>query len=225
LLFAKIISNIVFSIRLNMTGYYDYLIVLSPSESVINRVKKYKGHSFGKIGEFESFHSQAHITVQFWPRKKPLWVEPLIPKLERELQLLPGIEIDIKGFDFFNQRSSKTIYAKLKSSSLTDIWFKQLRKYFNKPAFIPHITIAKNLNEEAFSILWPGFKNRDWDERFAIDKLIIFKRETIGYDRSYKKIKEIYFNQKLDFNTFASAKIKTLIVSANKVAAQQISLF
>src|ERR1700749_5073676 len=103
-----------------MTGYYDYLVVLSPSESVVSRVKKLKGFSFNKIGEYESLNSKAHITVQYWPRKKPLWVEPLLPKLERELQQLPSPVLDINGFDFFNQQHNKTIYAKLKASSHTE---------------------------------------------------------------------------------------------------------
>jgi 2'-5' RNA ligase len=225
LLFAKIISNIVFSIQTNMTGYYDYLIVLSPSENIINRVKKYKGFSFNQIGEYESLHSQAHITVQFWPRKKPLWVEPLIPKLERELQLLPVAAMDINGFAFFNQHTSKTIYAKLKWSQLNDVWFKQVARYFNKRSFEPHITIAKSLPDDAFSKLWPTFKNREWDEHFKINKLVILKRETIGYDRSYKVFKEIYFNNKLDFNAFASAKVKKPQLSGSKIGVQQISLF
>jgi 2'-5' RNA ligase len=225
LLFAKIISNIVFSILLNMTGYYDYLILLSPSDSIVNRVKKLKGFSFKKIGEYDSLHSRAHITVQYWPRKKPLWVEPLVAKLERELQLLPAATMDINGFNFFNHQGSKTVYAKLKSSPLVDVWFKQLRKYFNKPVFEPHITIAKSITGDDFQTLWPSFKNLAWDERFVVDKLVILKRETIGYDRNYKVFKEIYFNKKLDFDNFANAKIKKPLLAGSKIGARQISLF
>jgi len=208
-----------------MTGYFDYLIVLSPSENIVTRVKKLKGFSFKKIGEYENSNSKASIEVQYWPRKKPLWVEPLIPKLERELQLLPAATMDINGFNFFNQQRSKTIYAKLKSSPSVDIWFKQLRKYFNKPAFEPHLTIAESITGDAFNTLWPGFKNLHWEEQFYVDKLIILKRETIGYDRSYKGFKEIYFNNKLDFDTFAGAKIKKPLLAGSNIGAQQTSLF
>jgi 2'-5' RNA ligase len=208
-----------------MTGYYDYLIVLSPSENIVNRVKKLKGFSLKKIGEYESLYSKAHITVQYWPRKKPLWVEPLIPKLERELQLLPPVDLTINGFDFFNQHSSKTIYAKLRSTALIDVWFKQLRKYFNTRSFEPHITITKSITDEAFAKLWPTFKNLAWEEQFIVDKLTILKRATIGYDRDYKVFKEMHFNQKLDFNAFTSAKLKKMTFPVTKTGAQQISLF
>lgn len=208
-----------------MIGYYDYMIVLSPSENIVNRVKKLKGFSFNKIGEHENYNSKANIVIQYWPRKKPLWVEPLIPKLEREIQLLPAAILDINGFNFFNRQGNKTVYAKLKSSPLVDVWFKQLRKYFNKPAFEPHITIAESITDDAFNALWPSFKNLHWEEQFSVDKLIILKREAIGYDRNYKVFKEIYFNHKLDFSTFASAKIKRPLLAGSKFSAQQISLF
>jgi 2'-5' RNA ligase len=224
LLFAKIISNIVFSNSLIMTGYYDYLIVLSPSENVVTRVKKLKNFGVQKIGEYDEFNTKANIVVQYWPRKKPLWVEPMIPKLERELQLLPSPVLDVNGFDFFNQQHNKTIYAKIKGSSLTEVWFKYLRKYFNARAFEPHITIAKSITDESFKTLWQGFKNLEWDERFAVDKLVILKRETIGYDKSYKVFKEIYFNKDLDFEAFAGSKIRP-IKPVSRAGALQISLF
>src|SRR5258708_16656484 len=114
-----------------MTGYQDYLIVLPPPESIISGVKKLKDFSFKKIGEYESRYSKAHITIQPWPRKKPEWIEPLIPRPVRDLQSLPPVILDINGFAFFDQQDFQTIYAKLNSTPLTKVWFKLLRKFFN----------------------------------------------------------------------------------------------
>jgi hypothetical protein len=86
LLITKNISIIVVSKQQTMTAYQDYLIVLSPSESITDKVKNLKEFSHEKIGEFDSRYSKAHITIQSWPRKRPVWIEPLIPKLERDLQ-------------------------------------------------------------------------------------------------------------------------------------------
>jgi len=224
LVFAKNISIIVFSKQSVMTGYQDYLIVLSPPESIISSVKKLKDFSFGKIGDYESRYSKAHITVQPWPRKKPVWIEPLIPKLVRDLQSMPTAILDINGFSFFDQQETATIYAKLTSTPLTKIWFKTLRRFFSNENSEPHITIARNLPKETFKELWPYFKNLQWNEQFKIEKLTFLRREMIGHDKIYKVFKEIPFNHRLDFYDFTTYKLKVPVL-LNKVNTQQISLF
>jgi 2'-5' RNA ligase len=208
-----------------MTGYQDYLIVLSPSESVIKRVRQLKEFSEGVIGEYDSRYATAHITVQYWPRKKPVWIEPMIPKLERDLQNLSPVILDINGFDFFDHAEKPTIYTKLSATPQTEVWFKQLRKYFNKPDYVPHITIAKSISNIAFNKLWPHFKNKEWNEQIKFDKLTILRREAIGHDKSYKKIKEIPFNTHYDFYAFANSKLKAPAITSKPANNQQFSLF
>lgn len=208
-----------------MTGYQDYLIVLSPPENIISSVKKLKDFSFSKIGEYEIHYSKAHITVQPWPRKKPVWIEPLIPKLLRDLQTLPPITLDINGFAYFDQQDYKTIYAKLNSTPATKIWFKTLRRFFSNENSEPHITIARSIYSEDFDKLWPHFKTLQWNEQFKVDKLTILRRDMIGHDKIFKVFKDIPFNNKLDLETFANSKLKAQFLPLNKVNTQQISLF
>jgi len=208
-----------------MTGYQDYLIVLSPSENIIDRVKRLKDFSFNEIGEYDGHYSKAHITIQPWPRKKPVWIEPLIPKLERDLQTLPPVVLDINGFGFFDHEDNRTIYAKLNATPLTKVWFKHLRKYFSTGDFEPHITIARNLPNDTFAKLWPHFKSLKWKQQITLDRLTILRREMIGHDKSYKKFKEIPFNSKLDFYDFTNAKLKVPALPLKKFDRQQISLF
>lgn len=208
-----------------MTGYHDYLILLTPPDSIVNNVKKLKEQSFLTIGEYDSRYSKAHITVQPWPRKRPVWIEPLLPKLERDLQNLPPLVMDINGFDFFDQQEFQTIYAKVSSTSATKLWFKLLRRFFNTPPFEPHMTIARNLPNADFKQLWPHFKSRNWNGRFSIDRLTILRRETIGYDKTYKLFKEIPFNKKLDFFEFTNSKLKQPALPMNKSNDKQFSLF
>jgi len=211
--------------QLAMTGYQDYLIVLSPPENIISRVKKLKDFSYNEIGEYESHYSKAHITVQPWPRKKPVWIEPLIPKLVRDLQTLPPVILDINGFGYFDHQDNPTIYAKLTSTPSTKIWFKSLRRFFAAENSEPHITITRSIPTDDFAKLWPQFKNLQWKEQFTVDKLTILRREMIGHDKIYKVFKEIPFNNKLDFHAFANAKLKAPLSALNKVNIQQISLF
>jgi len=208
-----------------MTGYHDYLILLTPPESIIENVKKLKEQSFMTIGEYEGHYSRAHITIQPWPRKKPVWIEPLIPKLERDLQTLPPLVMDVNGFGFFDQQEFQTIYAKLNSTPASKLWFKLLRRFFNTPPFEPHITIARNIPNRQFKQLWPHFKTRPWDAPVKIEQLTILRRETIGYDKTFRVFKEIPFNKKLDFFDFTAAKLKQPSLALTKLNDKQFSLF
>jgi len=208
-----------------MTSYQDYLAILSPPENICNYVKSLKDFSSQIIGEFPSQHAKPHLSVQFLPRKKPVWIEPLMPKLERELQTLPPVELEINGFAYFDQQEFQTIYAKLNSTPATKLWFKLLRKFFNTPPFEPHITIARNIPQEDFKILWPHFKDRPFNARFIVDKLTILRRETIGYDKHYRTYKEMPFNTRLNFQEFTKAKLKAPVLPVGKVDSQQINLF
>jgi len=208
-----------------MTDYQDYLVLLSPPENINAHIKSLRHLVAGIIGDFEGQHAKANIVVQPLPRKKPVWFEPLIPKLERELQTLPPVELEINGFAFFDQQEFQTIYAKLNSTPATKIWFKLLRKFFSTPPFEPHITIARNIPHEAFKTLWPQLKDQPFNARFKVEKLTILRRETIGYDKNYKVFKEIPFNNKLDFDAFTKAKLKTPSTVLKQADMQQISLF
>ncbi len=208
-----------------MKSYQDYLIILSPPENIINYIKALKEKSATVIGAFEAQRSVPNVTVQAWPRKKPVWVEPLIPKLERDLQSLPTIPLEINGFGFFDQQEFQTIYAKINSTPETRLWFKLLRKFFSTPPFEPHITIARSIEYEDFKKLWPHFKDQPFNARFIVDKLTILRRETIGYDKAYKVFKEVPFNQKLDFETFTRTKMKMPVTTTKVVDEHQISLF
>jgi 2'-5' RNA ligase len=208
-----------------MTTYHDYLIILSPADNISNHIKSLKDLSAGIIGEYDSHYSRAHISVQAWPRKKPVWIEPLIPKLERDLQTLPPLMMDINGFNYFDQQEFQTVYAKLVSTPQSKIWFKLLRRFFSTPPFEPHITIARSIPFEDFKKLWIEFKDKPFNSQLKVDKLTILRRETIGYDKSYKLFKEISFNTRLNFNDFTNAKLKPTVMPGKKVDIKQISLF
>jgi 2'-5' RNA ligase len=208
-----------------MTGYQDYLIVLTPSDSICKRIKRIKDDSAAIVGNYDGRHSKAHISIQQWPRKKPVWIEALLPKLERELLTLPPLVTAINGFDFFHHEENPTIYAQLEQTPASTLWFKHLKRFFSGGSFVPHITIARSLPGAAFQKLWPYVNKQHWHEEFKIDKLTILRRDMIGHDNSYKVYKEIPFNRRLDFNTFANSKLKAPIVVEKPANAVQFSLF
>ncbi|HEY8928967.1 MAG TPA: 2'-5' RNA ligase family protein [Mucilaginibacter sp.] len=208
-----------------MTSYQDYLIVLTPSDSVCKRVRRFKDDSAAIVGDYDSRRSKAHISIQQWPRKKPVWIDTLMPKLERELLTLPPLTIGINGFDFFHHEENPTIYARLEQTPGTSVWFKHLKRFFSGGSFVPHITIARSLPAPAFKKLWPYISKQQWQEEFKIDKLTILCREMIGHDKSYRVYKELPFNRRLDFDTFVNSKLKTAGPIEKPVSTQQFSLF
>lgn len=208
-----------------MTGYQDYLIVLTPSDSVCKRIKRFKSDGGSIIGNYEARHSKAHITIQQWPRKKQAWIDALLPKLERELLSLPALTTSVTGFDFFHHEENPTIYASLEQSPATAIWYKHLKRFFSGGSFIPHITIARGIPTAAFKKLWPYFSKQEWKEEFKVDKLTILRRDMIGHDRSYKVYKEIPFNRRMDLNTFVKNKQKAPEPVEKPVKSVQFSLF
>jgi len=208
-----------------MTGYQDYLIVLTPSESVCRRIKRIKEDSAAMVGNYDGRHSKAHISIQQWPRKKPMWIETLMPKLERELLTLPPLVTSVKGFDFFHHEENPTIYARLDKTAATDIWFKHLKRFFSGGVFVPHITVARSLPAPAFKRLWPYISKQDWQEEFKVDKLTILRREMIGHDKTYRVYKELPFNRRLDFNKFTESKLKVPEVVEKPANSLQFSLF
>jgi 2'-5' RNA ligase len=162
-----------------MKNYADFLMVLSPGEHVNALVKEHKLHAAKIIGEYESVHSKAHISIKTMPRQKAFIVEPNIKLLNRNLCTLPPITLTVDGFDYFNHGEDyKTIYAKLRSNHLNTLWFKTLKKHLGVKEFmVPHITIARNIPLGAFSELWPHFKAVNWVENFTVNELTVLRRE------------------------------------------------
>jgi hypothetical protein len=176
-----------------MTGYKDYLIILSPPETINGQVKKFKQSSFRLIGEFESLHSRAHISLKVLSRQKPFWTGPLFDQMEKELSLLEPTTLQINGFAHFLPTDYTTIYAAIKSTPEMEDWFKRLRKSLNEKKKVPYITISKQVPNALAKKLWPKFKDRPWYEQFEVNKLTILHRETYGYDNKWLKFKDIPF--------------------------------
>lgn len=189
-----------------MTGYKDYLIILSPPAHINEQIKKFKLASERLIGDFEAKHSRAHITLKAMRRQKPFWTEPLFEQLEKELSLIEPFVLQINGFAHFLPTDFTTIYAAIKSTTEMEDWFKRLRKCLDEKKSVPHITIARQVPNELAKKLWPKFKNRPWDDEFEVDRLTILHRETFGGSKHWEKFREICFRGSADYNYLMNVK-------------------
>jgi 2'-5' RNA ligase len=208
-----------------MSDYKDYMILLSPPENINAQVKKFKQASVRLIGEFESMHSKAHISLKNLHRQKAHWAEPLFDQLEKELSLIEPMTLQINGFATFLPTDLTTIYAAIKSTPEMEDWFKRIRKSLNEKKAVPHITIARQIPNALAKKLWPKFKDRQWDDEFDIDRLTILQRETFGGDKHWKPFKEIRFRGIADYNYLMRVKKTKESKAIKDIDDQQISLF
>lgn len=183
-----------------MIAYADYLIVISPPESIIKEVSRYKRASVNLIGHFEGMHSAAQIVITHQVRCKPYMVQPAIDHMAGRISTMPPIELQINGFGFFNNSySTKTIYAIIEQTTRTDNWFKLLISQLGIGIknFNPRIIIAKNIPVTSFNKLWPNFEGRSFSETFMVNNLTILHRETFVEYCEWRVYKELFFVNRL----------------------------
>ena len=163
-----------------MKNYADFMILLSPPDKVKALVRDHKLYTAEVIGNYESMHSIAHISIKKMHRQKSFLTEPAIRSLNPKLATIPSVTLSIDGFDYFNHGEDfKTIYAKISSSPEVTQWFKMLKKHLNiKEFMVPHITIARNIPVSDFDRLWPHFKAIKWSESFMVNELTVLQKET-----------------------------------------------
>lgn len=210
-----------------MKGYVDYLIILSPSEDVCERIKQYKQRAGDIIGHYDSMHSKAHISIKPMPRRKPYMAEPELAALKVNVKQLPPVTLVIEGFDFFNHGEEyRTVYAKIQSSVFTTQWFKALKKSLNiKDYLVPHITVARNIHKDDFDKLWLHFRKIKWVQDFEVNKLTILQREALNTFAHWEILMEIPFEARHLVNEPLPKATPVKPTTGNYSASQQIKLF
>ncbi len=183
-----------------MLSYTDYLMIISPPDTLKKEISRYKRASVNVIGHFEGMHSTAHITITHQTRCKPFLAQPAILQMEKRLSSVHPIELHISGFAFFNHgQTGKTIYAVIERTAKTDNWFKLLRMQMGIKVknFVPHITVARNIPVTSFNKLWPNFENREFSETFTANSITILHRDTFAEYHEWRVYKELFFANRL----------------------------
>lgn len=165
-----------------MTGYTDYLFLLSPPEVIKNEIMRYKKASAKYIGDYPGLQSPAHITLNQLDRQKPYMTDAAMEHTEARLGIMPPVLLHMDGFKNFQHLHGRfTIYAYLRSTPAMENWFTLLRKNLNiKKAVIPHIPVVRNMPEADFKKLWPNFQHKKLAEPFIINELKVLQRESFG---------------------------------------------
>jgi hypothetical protein len=184
---------------LDLKNYADFMILLSPPDKVKVLVRDHKLQAAKIIGDYESMHSIAHISIKKMHRQKSFLTTPLILGLNTKLAAIPPITLTIDGFDYFNHGEDfKTIYAKISTPPEVTQWFKTLKKHLNiKEFMVPHITIARNIPVSDFNLLWPHFKAVKWSDSFTVNELLVLEKETFAPFAKWEEFTRLPFKGKL----------------------------
>ncbi|PTQ93591.1 2'-5' RNA ligase superfamily protein [Mucilaginibacter yixingensis] len=182
-----------------MTSYTDYLMIISPPAEIKAEIDRYKRASARKIGEFNSLHSKAHISINSQTRCKPFHAQPAIRSMAGPLGMLPPVKLKINGFKHFMSGDKYTIFAALADDERTNNWFKLLRQQMRitTKSFIPHITVVRSIPGDAFNYLWPFFKDLPFEAEFMADRLTVLERETYILQSNWHIFTELYFGTQL----------------------------
>ena len=205
-----------------MDTYKDYLIILSPPETINQQVKKYKQSTARLIGDFEGMHSKAHISLKRLRRQRDEYTDQLFTQIAKELSLLESVTLQINGFVTFLPTDYTTIYAAIKSTPAIEDWFKRLRRSLEEKKSVPHITIARQLPNELTKKVWPKFKDRPWDEEFEVKCLTILYRETYSRDKRWVHYQDITFRGNPEWNLLVDKEKEKLSIKSD---VNQMSLF
>ncbi|RVU00862.1 hypothetical protein EOD41_09505 [Mucilaginibacter limnophilus] len=177
--------------------YAEYMPIISPPDEINDEIRYFKTVCTDRIGEFKSSGSKAHITIPFEERRQKIFTaEPAIERMEKRLNTMPTITLEINGFDIFpNHVAGNTIYATIEMDDKTKNWFKLLLKemHLNKRTITPHLTIARGLSNDQLKTLWPYFMKQKFNHRFEVSEMIMLKREMFAHEPTWKVFKRIQF--------------------------------
>jgi len=174
---------------------YEYLLVISLPQAVVNDVKRYKHLVSNLCGRFDSQFSTAHITIAniFIPIEREAG---LLEQIKETAKVHTKFKLSLQNFAAFeNTRTiylnpvkkepilaitktavNKIIYGKVISKKKQLVYWKN-----------PHLTIAKKLNPIQFKIAWQEFSKMKYQASFDVDCLTLLKRDE---NWNYKKFKE-----------------------------------
>lgn len=180
---------------INMSKSYKCQFMLETSTSIETDVRYFKNISKDLIGDFPSFTSKAHITVM---KEQDLTIELLdyyLNKLDRLMNRMESVNIDLDGFGIFDRYDTCTLYLKIKPFYLTKNWFDHLSCLLPHPINEHHITIARGLSKIQLATLTAHFRNVDYKNSFTPIGITVLTKNGSAPGTTFKRYKTLFFKQ------------------------------
>ena len=163
-------------------NYNEYLLVLSPHEDLLNKIRQVKKEFSEKYRVSAPLYSKPNISlvnfIQF-----EMMEERLINRLKIIASAYSEFKVELKDFGSF---PSHTIFINIESKQQIQNLTKQLRQVQqlmtlnkdNKPHFMddPHLTVARKLLPWQYEQGWLDYSHRYFTGRFIADEMLLLKR-------------------------------------------------
>lgn len=158
---------------------YEYLIIISPPESVKKKISLLKNELDRAIGIGPAnLHAKAHITLAYGISDSGL-PENILERIKRHVESSPAFSIKLNGFrHFVHGAESNTIYVALENSGPVVDLHRKINSCLSsgKRRTVPHLTIARKIARQYFDRAQEVFKNRVLEEEFACDHIVVLER-------------------------------------------------
>lgn len=168
----------------------EYLLVVSPDETISTDVRQFKNKIWEMIGDYPGHYSKPHITIHNFlgfQQKEEL----IVDALQVAACSVKSAFIMVDSFNCFE--GSGTIYLTPKPK----IYFSRLLRSvypilfecsgINRQSEIhsstePHITIARGLKKDQFKQVWPYFKDKTYEGSFKAESLVLLRKDLLRND-------------------------------------------
>ena len=167
----------------------ELFFVISPPRHILSDVSVLKDDVHYLIGhELEDRYAKANIAL-FKYSDTDNRMNHMLRFVEARANEIEPFNVFLKDFGVFYNGSFRTIYMDIVNKSPIQEIFEKIVK--EDPAYIPHITIARNLAINDFLRCWPYLKGlRYSNQHFLCDRITVLART----DRKWMHYKDIVFS-------------------------------
>ena len=159
----------------------QFLIVISPSESLSQFASYKKKYLRNHLGRFESAGSIPHITLFDYEDKHN---DSRLYDLELKAAQFSPFTLYTTSYDVFDHGDNRTIYMKFIYNEPA----REIVKKLDNRAIIPHLTIARNLSPKEFDKAWRLLKNDSFNYCSPCNYITVLKREPGDFWNNYMQL-------------------------------------
>ena len=185
---------------ISIPGYRinEYLLVLSPSEDLWQKIMKIKEGFAEKYKNDIAKFTKPHVTLINWVSLE-LMEEKMMQRLQMISMGITPFKVELRDYGSFPTHTIFiNVVSKVPIQSLVRE-MKQAQKLMtlnkeNKPHFIetPHLSICRKLKPWQYEEGWLEYSNRQFTGRFIADSMLLLKR-TAGEKVKFQIAKRLEF--------------------------------
>jgi 2'-5' RNA ligase len=167
----------------------ELFFLISPPRHIISDVSVLKDDVHYLIGhQLADRHSIAHVSLFKYNDEH---FNDIIRHVEVKAAQFKPFNVFLKGFGVFYNGPKRTIYMDIVNKSPIQEIFEKVVK--EDSGFVPHISIARNLEMDDFLRCWPYLKGLNYsNQHFLCDRITVLSRS----DKKWMHYKDILFDQR-----------------------------